>query len=506
MRENNPVRLSLIFFFISIFHIPAVVEAVELTGNLVRDGGIEEWITVKPSGEAGSWWQHLTAHKNCVFTSDTEGNLLMPAILAQGSGMKVMQMETEDVHSGKHALRLKEGIYIRVPSEVKDGDIFVSRFWIKGSGTAMIYPTVYGEGRGDILEVKGKPEPGKWALIEERIQATGNKLDAIAFRLVATEESIIDDIFIARVIRPDELKLEEVPADYQERIAFAWQVDGNITLDGKLDEPGWNKAAAFSGFRSYDQQMFLTGVQPLFRILYDEQNLYFGIEIPLPDARQMLDELKNNPLLDTNGQPRPKTDTYTSRESIELFLLAPGRSGYRQFVVSLDGYRYDGSGMDKEWNGLWNFAISVVDDRWFLEMKIPVQDLGIEKTAPAEGWRINLCCNQKRGSSTWAAVGYNFHTPELFGKLIVQDFNIWRKQQPEQRAQRKARILNAAGENAPLYTERLESIELSNTHTLEKEESIQDWKTITRIYSQIDYIGYVYRSIEEELRYRNFFK
>lgn len=54
MRGNNPVRLSLIFFFISIFYISTLIDAVELTGNLVRNGSIEEWITVKPSGEAGN--------------------------------------------------------------------------------------------------------------------------------------------------------------------------------------------------------------------------------------------------------------------------------------------------------------------------------------------------------------------------------------------------------------------------------------------------------------------
>ena len=36
----------------------------------------------------------------------------------------------------------------------------------------------------------------------------------------------------------------------------------------------------------------------------------------------------NMRLLDGAGKPRPGTDTYTSRASVELFLQAPGRSRY----------------------------------------------------------------------------------------------------------------------------------------------------------------------------------
>jgi len=478
------------------------LQAVELTGNLVTDGGMENWMTVKPT--TPDWWQHLTRQPGCMYSYDAEKNIFMPTIFAQGAGMKVMQMENEDVHGGKHALRLKEGIYIRTPSKVLDGDIFVVSFWAKGTGMAQIYPTLYGDGRAEFLEVKGKPVPDRWTLIEERIQATGNRLDAIAFRLVATE-ALIDDVFIARVLRPDEIKFEEVPADCQGGIAFASDAGGEITLDGMLDEPAWSRAVAFSGFRIYGDQMLLSPVQPKFKVLFDRQNLYFGVEIPLPDASRVLEELKGNPLLDSKGQPRPMTDTFTGRESVELFLQAAGRSAYRQFVTSLDGYRYDGSGMDKEWNGTWDCTVRAADDRWFMEVRIPVKDLGIDQVEQAEGWRLNVCSNSQRGGSTWAAVGNNYHTPDLFGRLIVQDFDTWLKRQPEEAKQKKDRILQVAGANSSLYTTRLADIDAAAAPA-GKNEQAQDWQTVTRIYSQMDYIGYAYRCVEEEVRYRGFFK
>lgn len=479
--------------------------AADLTENLVVDGGMEHWETVTPTTK--DWWEHLTRQKGCTLSYDGQKNILMPRAMEQCGGCKVMQRETGDVHGGKSALRLMEGLYIRVAGlQAVDGDVLVARFWVKGQGPVQFYPHSDGEARVETLELVGKADPERWSLIEQRMLVASRGPARLAFRLVPFGEMLIDEVFLARVIRTAERKLEEVPADCQERIAFAAAAEGTIALDGKLDEPVWGKAVAFGGFRSGDDQMFLADVQPSFRVLFDRQTLYLGVAIPLPGAQQVLEELKRQPLLDGSGKPRSTTDTYTSRESVEVFLQAPGQSGYRQFVVSLDGYRYDGSGQEGAWNGAWSYAIHAADDRWFLEMQVPVKDLGIEKVEPAEGWRLNLCCNQRRGSSTWAAVGPNFHSPDGFGRLIAQDFDAWHARQPEQSVQKKAGILQAAGAHASRYAERLAAIDASGTTPAGGSKPSRDWETITRIYSQMDFIGYAYRCVEEEIRYANFFQ
>lgn len=45
-----------------------VLPAANLTDNLITDGGIEKWETVRPSGTPGSWWLHLKQHKDAAFT------------------------------------------------------------------------------------------------------------------------------------------------------------------------------------------------------------------------------------------------------------------------------------------------------------------------------------------------------------------------------------------------------------------------------------------------------
>ena len=152
----------------------------------------------------------------------------------------------------------------------------------------------------------------------------------------------------------------------------------------------------FSGFRLHQELTLLAPEQTFFRALYDEKSIYLGIEVMLPDARQVLEDLKANPFRDSAGNPRDKTgDIYTDRHSVEVFIQPPGQSRYVQYVVSLDGYRYDGVGMEASWNGQWTYGISAEKDRWFLEMMIPAADLKIERVTSKEGWRLNIIRNKE---------------------------------------------------------------------------------------------------------------
>jgi hypothetical protein len=499
------LALSLLFW-VAIF--PLTLPGAELTANLVADGGMETWDTTGPQGGPFGWDYLTVQWKAAEFARDEQGRILTPKITDQFYDTHVVKPETEDVHGGRKALRLKGQLYLRQSSQdayrTRDGDIYLVRYWVKGEGQSLMHFTIYGDAAVQMLEVKGKPEKDRWSPIEERIQVVGRAPTTVFPRLWASQEMLIDAVSVVRVIRPDERKLETVAADLQKRIAFAWPADGAVALDGKLDEPAWGKAVAYGGFRPHGDQACLAPVQPSFRVLFDKDNLYFGIEVLLPGARQVLEELVREPLREAGGQPLPTTDTWNGRHCLELFLQAPGQSGYRQLAVTLDGYRYDSTGMDKEWNGAWEFAVAAADDRWFLEMRIPARDLGVGRIAPAEGWRLNLCNDQPDGTTTWAAVGGNFHSPDAFGELVAQDFGSWQAAQPGQWQQAKAAILQAAGAHAAQYAERLAVIEAAGLPG-GAQEPAADWQAITRASARIDYIGSAYRRIEEEIRYQGFF-
>jgi len=94
-------------------------------------------------------------------------------------------------------------------------------------------------------------------------------------------------------------------SDYEavrlKKIVTAVRIDSDITLDGRLDEPAWALASPASDFI---QRAPLTGMpsgeRTEVRILYDDDNLYFGVTCyDSQPTRMIVKELKKD--FDLNG-------------------------------------------------------------------------------------------------------------------------------------------------------------------------------------------------------------
>lgn len=479
------------------------VSAVELTDNLFVDGGMEEWGETGP--DSGGWNYLTVSAKAWSFSKNAKGNLLTPKILAQILGAGVMKLEEQDVHSGKRALRLKGDFYLNSVLESykpRSGDEFIVEYWVKGAGETIMNVHVTGEAGGQIVKRAGKPVAGQWTRIEERIQVTGRTPEAVGFRLWASEEMLIDDVSVRRVVRAGEVKIKSISAELSTRVAFASEATEPIKLDGRLDEPSWKKAIKAGGMRAYLDQNSLARAADGFRVLYDDGALYLGIEIMQPDCPQVLERLKGDPLKKKDGSILPKDGTYTSRHSVELFLQPPGRSRYYQLIPSLDGYRCDGAGMDADWNGKWEFAVQAEADRWVLEIRIPASDFELQKLAKDSRWRMNICINKEGLYATWAAVGPAFHNPDAFGELILSDFQQWSEARTTERATALKRIKDESAAAGLGYDDRLAAIETYVQGMKDDGAKDMDWEAMIKRYAVLNYVDYSYRCIQQEINYQ----
>ena len=460
---------------------------------------METWREVRPEESRYNSLKKLRG------SSTDDGKILMPSAYEQGA-IRVVQREENDVCSGKYSLRLKADSFYMFGAfhgayDARRGDVYVSRFMAKGKGRAAIHLTVYGGGSAYTLEQKGVPVPDKWTLIEQRILVGGASPDRIYPRLVTSGEVLIDDVYVARLLRDEERAVaKKVPKEYDARIAFASRALAPPAIDGRLDEESWKAAAAFSGFRVSGEQTELAASQPSFRILYDDKAFYVGVEIPLQDAERVLAELRANPSAGNRA-----ADVYRDRHSIEIFLQPPGQARYVQYVASLDGYRSDCTGLGKEnlaWKGARTHAAAASGDRWSLEVTVPAEDLKLDTIPFGEGWRLNVVANGPEGSSTWAAVGNNFHNPFAFGLLVSGEFPAWRqaKLQSWEAARTK---LAAEGQRYGLtFNDRLERTANYSRSLSEATGSASlDWQQITRGYARMNFVDAVYRGMEAEIAY-----
>jgi hypothetical protein len=494
-------KLLPLFFVLSFCQ---ALSGEELTPNLVKDGGFENWKEILPGG-AG--WEYLTVrNQGWKLSRNEQGGKMLPEIFDQLLGKTgTLMMEEKEAHGGKRCLRLCGSLYLKKAEtyDASDRDIFRVTFWIMGEGEAAIHFATYGEGRYgyEIVRRSGKPRNDCWTRIEQDILVFGKGVNSILPRMVTSAEMLVDDISIRRVLR-EEASGEEVEPSCAERVIFAPPAAMTPVIDGSVDENAWEEAVSFGGFRSVCSQARLSAIKSSVRMMFDDKNIYFALEIELPDCEKTMADLP--PLLKAGGTAKAKRDTYTDRHSIELFLQPPGSSTYYQYVISPDGYFYDGNSQDKAaWNSGASHAVQIRSDRWFLEMKLPASDFNLPAIVKGKEWRINITRNLDGNYSTWNDVGYNFHNPLAFGKMITQSFGEWQADR-QNGISAKLGLLAMKVTAYPEFDKRIKTLAdyLCGISFGEG----RDWKSVTRCFSAINYLGFSCQCVEREMEFAGYAK
>jgi hypothetical protein len=165
------------------------------------------------------------------------------------------------------------------------------------------------------------------------------------------------------------------PIDYGtarlERRIDVVRADGEITLDGALDEPSWGAAPVATNFIQNEPR---EGVAATFdtevRVLYDDNALYFGVFARDDEpARLMVTDIKKDFNTDNSDSFRIILDTFRDE-----------RNGY-QFATNPAGAKWDsqmaneGRENNADWDGIWDVATRVVDRGWYAEIRIPFRTL-----------------------------------------------------------------------------------------------------------------------------------
>jgi len=480
----------------------AICRAEEVGADIVLDGGMETWRNVNPGDS--DWDYYNVGAKSWQYTRIESGGLVIPSIWSQQLGDDgILKREDADVHSGKYALRFKGSLYLNMINaeayNTADGAEYIVKFWVKGSGDTMIHCHVYGEG-GPVVQITktGKPQTDKWTQIEERLTVIGKNSTTIYPRLYSLSEVLVDDISISRVIPDDQFQPVPVSSGDPVRIAMSPGISEPIKIDGRLDEQVWKKAVKFSGMRWVVDQNLLSPKQAYFRVLHDNTNVYFGIELPEPGAVGILDSLKKD-------RPEHLPDTYVNSHSVELFLQPPGRSAYYMLMYSLDGQRYDGKGHEKDWNGNWEAAVSAGEDGWILEIRLPIGDLNQVSIKPNDDWAFNLCWNRDSNYATWSNVGYDYHNPFAFGRLIMSDYESWAQSTRDAWPVRENEISKQAQAVGLDVSSRLDALKNYAAQISNSKSDGYNWLGITKSYNRVQYVNSGYDSLMKEIEIRSLF-
>ena len=224
-------------------------------------------------------------------------------------------------------------------------------------------------------------------------------------------EKRIDYLRTMPMITPDSIRHNAAPV-----------TDGEIRIDGILNETAWTKAAKM--FLTPYVKMQELKVKTVVRTLWSKDKLYLAFEC------------FDDKILDMKFQQRKQDDPDIWKDSsVEIFINPSGdRNTYYHFIVNPDGALTDiaiktlegQKSFDPSWNSGAEVAVKINNDSWVVEMAIPFNAMKFE---PKDGASLiaNFCRSRYLKSNdnamqlqTWSPLLIRgFHDVEKFGTVTL---------------------------------------------------------------------------------------
>jgi hypothetical protein len=198
-----------------------------------------------------------------------------------------------------------------------------------------------------------------------------------------------------------------------------------ITIDGKLSEPAWKKAAHTGPFRRFDGRAD-AGLRTEAHLTWNPEFLYLAFECEDKDV---------------GSRYIKRDDPLYLQEAVEIFVDPDSdQVDYMEFEVSPRGILFDASfearrkGMKLSFNPASQVGVVVdgtlnqpgdQDKAWTVELAVPFKDMtgrGRMPPEPGDRWRMNLFRLDKshgtQQASSWKPTAGDFHDLNAFG--VVQ--------------------------------------------------------------------------------------
>ncbi len=141
-------------------------------------------------------------------------------------------------------------------------------------------------------------------------------------------------------------------------------------IDGKLNDPAWNHVAWGGGdFRQLNPDKGKPAtVQTIFKILYDDKNLYVGIKCLDPDPSKIVKRMSRRDSFEGDMVEINIDSYYDKRTAFSFTASVSGVKG-DEYVSN------NGEDWDPGWDPIWYLQTSVDAEGWIAEFRIPLSQL-----------------------------------------------------------------------------------------------------------------------------------
>ena len=177
------------------------------------------------------------------------------------------------------------------------------------------------------------------------------------------------------------------------------RVDGDVVVDGQLDEAAWKAATQVElDIETNPGENIPARVKTVAYLMEDGANLYVGFEASDPDPSAIRAYLRDRDSAYGDDFVGIIIDTYNDGRRAFEFLANP--LGVQMDLTNNEAST--GGNMGKEddsWDAIWGSAGRINDEGYVVEMKIPLTQLRFPAVEGLKTWGFDLTRNYPRGRS-----------------------------------------------------------------------------------------------------------
>jgi hypothetical protein len=169
------------------------------------------------------------------------------------------------------------------------------------------------------------------------------------------------------------------------RRLLAVRATGPITLDGRLDEPDWDRAPVATDFVQNEPHEGQPATEDSeVRVLYDVNNLYIGVFAhDAEPTRIIVSDLVKDFTRGTGDEIEIVLDTFHDERNGYLFAINAWGAKWDAQMVN------EGREQNDNWDGLWDVRTRITETGWVAEIAIPFRTLRFGDADP-QTWGINF--------------------------------------------------------------------------------------------------------------------
>jgi Domain of unknown function (DUF5916)/Carbohydrate family 9 binding domain-like len=183
-------------------------------------------------------------------------------------------------------------------------------------------------------------------------------------------------------------------------VAAATRATTPIVVDGVLDEAAWAAAPVLGGFIQARPDRGRPSTFPTqARILYDDRNLYVGVELTDPEPSRLIIPSLEQDFESGNSDIFGITlDTFHDHRNAFMFLVNP--KGAVKEAQDFDDSRQENAA----WEGIFTVRTRIHEGGWTVEWAIPFTTLRFDPRRDPQDWGMNMMRRIRRlnEESYWA--------------------------------------------------------------------------------------------------------